>query len=349
MTFIITLLYFFIVLGVTVLIHEFGHYLFAKKAGIYVYEFSIGMGPRLFKWKRKNDETEYSIRLLPIGGYVAMAGEQIEVDEEIPIEKRMQSKTWLQRFMTVIAGVLFNFVLAVVVFFIVAFIMGAPQQKPYVGEVTKNDPAYMAGLETGDLITKVGKRKVSSNDLFLLEYQVNIGKPIELTVKKADGSIKVLTINPRVEKKEDTEVYHYGFGLSSERKHGIWASLKYAFTYVFQLIQQMIFVLWYLITGKLGLNSLSGPVGIFNIVGQSAKAGFINVVYLLGFISANVGFMNLLPIPAFDGGRLLFMVIEKIKGSPVNPKVENTIHTVGLALLMILMLYITFNDIIRIW
>ena len=109
----------------------------------------------------------------------------------------------------------------------------------------------------------------------------------------------------------------------------------------------MVMIIFYLFTGELGLSSLSGPIGIYNVVGESAKAGFVNVIYLIGYLSVNVGFINILPIPAFDGGRLLFLIIEKIKGSPVNPKVENTIHGVGFALLMLLMLVVTWNDIIR--
>ena len=130
-----TLIYMILMLGIIVFIHEFGHFIFAKKAGIYVYEFSIGMGPRIIKFNRKNDETEYSIRLFPIGGYVQMAGEGLEEDEQIPEEKRMQSKTWIQRFLTVIAGIMFNFILAIVLLFVVGLIIGAPTNKPYITQV----------------------------------------------------------------------------------------------------------------------------------------------------------------------------------------------------------------------
>ena len=127
-----TLIYFIFVLGITVLIHELGHFIFAKKAGIYIYEFSLGMGPKLFSWHRKNDETMYAIRLFPIGGYVSMAGESVEYDEEIPKEKHLQEKTWMQRFLTIIAGVAFNFLLALILLFIVGLIEGSPSKETYI-------------------------------------------------------------------------------------------------------------------------------------------------------------------------------------------------------------------------
>ena len=137
-----TLIYFILILGVIILIHEFGHFIFAKKAGIYVYEFSIGMGPRIFKWTRKNDETEYSIRLIPIGGFVQMAGEEIEDDPEVPKDKKFSVKTFGQKFMTVIAGIMNNFLLAIFLFFLIALFNGAPQNKAIVGEISEDYPAY---------------------------------------------------------------------------------------------------------------------------------------------------------------------------------------------------------------
>ena len=159
-----TLIYFILILGITVTIHEFGHFIFAKKAGIYVYEFSIGMGPLLWKFNRKNDETTYCIRLLPIGGYVQMSGEEIEEDEKIPKEKRMQSKPWIARFLTVIAGVTFNFLLALVVLFIVGIFSGYQNPKPIVTNIYENSPVSKAGLQVNDEIVKVNGRKANTLD-----------------------------------------------------------------------------------------------------------------------------------------------------------------------------------------
>lgn len=342
-----TLIYMILMLGIIVFIHEFGHFIFAKKAGIYVYEFSLGMGPRLFKFNRKGDETDYSLRLLPIGGYVQMAGEEVEVDEKIPVEKRMQSKTWIQKFLTVIAGVIFNFILAIVIFFIVGLAIGSPQSRPYINYV--EDSINSELISAGDKIIEFNGKKVIFTDTLLLRIQVNSGNPLRLKLEEESGNIKEVTLNP-IEINDDGEIsYKYGIGLGNETQTGVIAAVKYAFVKFVSLISQMVLVIGYLFTGKLGLSSLSGPVGIFNVVGESAAAGFINLLYLTGFISLNVGFMNLLPIPALDGGRILFLLIEKIKGREIDVRVENVIHTVGFALLMLLMVVITFNDIVRIF
>ena len=305
------------------------------------------MGPRIFKFNRKNDETEYSLRLFPIGGFVRMAGEEVELDEEIPVDKRMQSKTWIQRFLTVIAGIMFNFILAIVVFFIVGLLNGASQNKPYISFVS--DGVNSDLVNVGDKIIGINGKRVVFTDVFVLEVQLSNGKPLNLRIRDVDGNEKDVVLNP-IEVTENGETsYKYGIGLGDDVKTGVFASIKYAFVKFISLIVQMVLVIVNLFTGKLGLSSLSGPVGIFNVVGESAKAGFVDLIYLLGFISLNVGFMNILPIPALDGGRILFLIIEKIKGSKVDVKVENTIHTIGFALLMLLMLVITFNDIIKLF
>ena len=341
-----TLIYFILILGVIILIHEFGHFIFAKKAGIYVYEFSIGMGPRIFKWTRKNDETEYSIRLIPIGGFVQMAGEEIEDDPEVPKDKKFSVKTFGQKFMTVIAGIMNNFLLAIFLFFLIALFNGAPQNKAIVGEISEDYPAYTSGLKEGDRILKVNGKNAATYDTLALELQVNTGKNIKLEVDR-NGQTETVNLKPKKVKENGEEVYRYGFTITDEVETGFFASLKYAFSKTFSLLHQMILVIGYLITGNLNLNALAGPVGIFGIVGTAADAGIWSVLSLIALLSVNVGFINLLPLPAFDGGRLLFIIIEKIKGKPVDPRLENTIHAVGFFLLMALMLLITYNDIIR--
>lgn len=344
-----TLVYFILVLAVTIMIHEFGHYLFAKRAGIYVYEFSLGMGPRLFKWTRKNDETVYSIRLFPIGGYVSMAGEDIEADQTIPEEKKMQAKTWWQRFLTIIAGVVFNFLLAIILLFIVGLVNGAPKDKPIIAQVTENSASYLAGLNVGDTVVKVDNVNIKNIDRFLLEYQVRLGEKLNLVVKTKEGTTKNITITPKETEKDGVKTYSYGFALDNGKEHGVLSAIGYAFKKTGSLVEQMCLIVGYLFSGKLSLSSLSGPVGIFTVVGEASRAGFLNIIYLIAYLCVNVGFINLIPFPAFDGGRLLFLIIEKIKGSPINSKIENTIHAVGFVLLMILMVAITFNDVIRLF
>ena len=345
-----TLIYFILVLGVTVLIHELGHFIFAKRAGVHVYEFSIGMGPRLFKWNRKNDETEYSLRLLPIGGYVQMAGEDLETkDDKISPDKQMCNKKWHERFLIIIAGILFNFILAIILLFVVGLVAGVPSDKAIIASIDENYPAYKTNLEVGDLITKVNGKKINNTDRLVLELQITSGKKANFEVLHKNGESEEINIKPILVEEKGESGYKYGFSLENKYNKSFIGAVKYGFTKTLSLIEQMIFIIVYLITGKLSLNSLAGPIGIFNIVGDAANAGFINIIYLIGYISVNVGFINLLPIPAFDGGRLFFLIIEKIKGKPINPKVENMIHSIGFILLMLLMLVISYNDIIRLF
>ena len=418
-----TIIYFVLILGITVFIHELGHFMFAKKYGVHVYEFSIGMGPKLFKFNRKNDETDYCIRLFPIGGFVQMAGEEVEVDEDIPEEKRLTSKPPFQRFMIMIAGVMMNFILAIVLLFGIALFNTVSLNNVYI------DNSSIEGLNNGDKIVAINNNFVNNYDKLALEmtvagseeftmtlkdkegkkYDVKIN-PIEvgesnlpygleygfsvsnltidkssieglnkgdkivkingdkvtdystllsmvaknkkgflLTIEDKNGSIKDIKIDVE-EKKEDTSLgFSYGFYLKGEQQKGFIAAIKYAVVKFFSSIEQMIFTVFYLITGKISLGMMSGPVGIFNVVGTVSKAGFTSVISLLCLICINVGFINILPFPAFDGGHVVFILIEKIKGSRVDPKVENTIHSIGFILLMILMVLITYNDIIKLF
>ena len=344
-----TFIYFVFVLGVTIMIHEFGHFLFAKRAGIYVYEFSLGMGPRIFHWNRKGDETTYAIRLFPIGGFVSMAGEDMEADDSIPKEKQMCNKSWMERFLVIIAGILFNFLLAIILLFVVALINGTPTTKPYIDTLDSNYPIAETAITHGDLITNINGKKIHSLDRLLLELQIHTGETLAITVKHLSGETETVSVRPILTEEDGVSSYRYGFTLQSETNRSILSALKYAFTKTGSLMEQMVMIIGYLFTGKLSLDNLAGPIGIFGIVGETAKAGFLNLLYLIAYLCINVGFINFIPLPAFDGGRLLFLVIEKIKGSRVNPKVENAIHSVGFLLLMILMVVITYNDVLRLF
>ena len=343
-----TLIYFIFVLGITILVHEFGHFLFAKRAGVYVYEFSIGMGPRIFKWKRKNDVTEYSIRLFPIGGFVSMAGEDSE-DKKIPADQQLCNKSWSERFLTLSAGVVFNFILAIILLFVVGLLNGSPIKETTIKSLEKDFPITKTNIKANDKIIKVNKVKINSYEELTLELAVNDGKPVTFTVEHSNHKLEKVKVKPAKVKKDDKEVYKYGFVLNTEHEKGVIVSVKYAFTKTGKLVKQMFTILKYLVTGKLNLNNLSGPVGIYQAVGSAKDAGFISVIYLIAYLCINIGFINFIPFPAFDGGRILFLVIEKIKGSKVNPKVENTIHLIGFGFLILLMFLVTFNDIVRLF
>lgn len=346
-----TLIYFVLILGLTVFIHELGHFIFAKKNGVYCYEFSLGMGPKLFSFRRKNDETVYSLRLLPIGGYVQMAGEEIEEDKKIPREKQMQSKTIWQRFTIVVAGAFNNFVLGIVLLFLLGLFYGSPETKPYIENVDISYNAYKVNVREGDLIKKVNGKRVSSIDDVMLEFQlVEKGSSMRFLLVDKDGNEKNVSVKPtKVTNDNGEESYIYGISLTSKVNKGFFNSIKYSFSKFSSIFKSMFKVIGNLFTGKLGINSLSGPVGIYNVVGEQSKQGFENVIYLCAYISINVGFVNLIPMPAFDGGRALFLLIEKIRKKPISQKTENTIHSIGFVLLMILVVVITINDIIRLF
>ena len=346
-----TLIYFLLILGLTVFIHELGHFIFAKKSGVYCYEFSLGMGPKLFSFRRKNDETVYSLRLLPIGGYVQMAGEEIEEDKNLPKEKQMQSKTVWQRFTIVVAGAFNNFILGIVLLFLIGLFYGSPETKPYIANVDVKYNAYKVNVREGDLIKKVNDKRVSSIDDVMLEFQlVEKGSSMKFLLVDKEGNEKTASVIPTKEVSDNgEETYIYGIGLTNKVNKGFVNSIKYSLSKFSSIFRSMFKVIGNLFTGRLGLNSLSGPVGIYNVVGEQSKQGFENVIYLCAYISINVGFVNLIPLPAFDGGRALFLIIEKIRKKPISQKTENTIHSIGFALLMILIVVITINDIIRLF
>ena len=348
----LTLIYFILILGLIVLVHEFGHFFFAKLFKIYVYEFAIGMGPKIFSWKGKS-ETLYSIRAMPIGGFCSLAGEDTEYDEQenIPKEKRLNAKPVWQRFLVMVFGAGNNFLLALLLLFIIGLGWGATTNDAIVSELVEDYPAIKAGMKVGDRILKVNKNKVkTSDDVALFLQMEDKSKPITFTIKRDNKEIEI-EVMPVLEKTEDedTNIYKIGVVSSGKTEYGFIASIKYAFNRVGAFYRQMILTLKGLFGGGLSVKQLSGPVGIYTIVGKTAESGFVNVLYLIALLSVNVGFINLLPFPAFDGGRVLFLIIEKIKGSPVNPEIENKVHTVGFILLMLLMIYVTFNDIIRIF
>ncbi len=349
----LTLLYLILILGVLVFVHEFGHFLAAKACHVYVSEFAIGMGPKLFSFKRKkkNDPTEYSLRLLPIGGFCAMAGEVDEDNKDLKLKKSeyMCNRSRWERFLILIAGVTMNIILAFIILFVQALIWGYNDQGTVVGVVTENSPISEAGIVAGDKITKVNGIKVNTWDKLTIAINLKCEDNIyEFEVLKQDGSTKTYKISPKITTDEDgNEQKLFGVGASNTKYTGFLNAVKYAFFKLGSIVSSMWLIIISLIKGSLGLSSLSGPVGMYSVVGESAKIGFQSILYLTAYLSINLAVINALPFPAFDGGRILFVVIEAIKGKKVNPNVENIFHTVGFFLLMLLMVYITIQDIIR--
>ena len=223
---------------------------------------------------------------------------------------------------------------------------------PVLNEVNYNSPAAKAGLEKGDKVLEINNHKIKYfDDIFVYLTIEDLSKSVSFKVEKQDKSIVTYIINPEKIKQDDgTEKYFIGVStLASKAKPGLASAFKYSIDQEGAYFKQMFIVLKGLFTGNIPVNSLSGPVGIYSIVGQVRSQGLASIMSLIALLCINVGVINLLPFPAFDGGRILFLIIEKLKGSPVSPKVENTIHSIGFILLMVLMIYITFNDILKLF
>ena len=350
MNVVLNLICFIFILGIIVLVHEFGHFIFAKMFGIYVYEFAIGMGPKIFSKKGKGQETEYSIRAIPIGGFVQLAGEEIDDDKKVPKDRKLYSKPAWQRFLVMFFGAGNNFILAFLVLFVGALIWGSPDMDPVITKVTPNYPMSEAGIKANDTIIAINNHKTSTMDDVRLYLTLNKdGEDVLFKIKDTNGNIKEVNVKPKEEEVNGEKTYRIGLEFENNTEYGFVRSIKYAFRKMGALFKQMVVVLKNLFTGGLSVSNLSGPVGIYTIVGETREAGLSSLFQLIALLSLNVGFINLLPFPAFDGGRILFLIIEKIKGSPVKTETENLVHTIGFIILMLLMLYVTFNDVLRLF
>lgn len=349
----LTLIYFILILGLIVLVHEFGHFIFSKIFGVYVYEFSIGMGPRIFGTKKKKGKTVYNVRMLPIGGFVQLAGEDpTEEDPEVPKGAFLYNKPVWQRFIIMAAGVFNNFILALLILFFIGIFSGSVDMRPVITNLDQTLPMYQAGIREGDKFVSINGNNVSTiDDARVFLALENDGSATKIVVER-DGQNYTYEVTPVEVEDPETKESSLKYGITFERQylHGFGNAVKYTFTQFGSYFKQIILTFKYLFTGRLGFNNLSGPVGIYSVVGEVAKENaLVNLCSLTALLSVNVGFLNILPFPAFDGGRILFLIIEKIKGSPVSPKIENTVNTVGFALLMLLMVAVTFNDIIKLF
>ncbi len=349
MSIIINLLLFVLILGIIVFVHEFGHFILAKWNGVYVYEFALGMGPKICGFKK--GETEYNLRAIPIGGFCQLAGEDLDTDDDkkIPKDKRLQNKKAWQRFLIMLFGPMNNFILAVLLLFLIALIWGGTTMDPIINKIEKNSAAYEVGLKKNDKIISINKNKVeTSDDMSLYLAIAPQNKKSTIVVERNNKKI-TFKLAPKKIKEKGKEVYRYGIAIKNKKTKGLGNAFIYTYKKTKSIFKQMYITLAYLFTGRVKLNQLSGPVGIYSVVGEQRSAGIASLIYLTAFLSINVGVINLLPIPAFDGGHILFIIIEKIKGSPVKPELENKIHTIFLVLLMLLMVVITFNDILRLF
>lgn len=321
-----------VMFAVLIFIHELGHFAAAKACGVKVNRFALGMGPAIFR--RQRGETEYSLRIFPIGGFCEMEGE----DEDSEDSRAFNKKTAWQKAVILVAGPFMNFLLALVLMIFISFQLGAATTT--VAEVMEGSPAQEAGILAGDEILSVNgenieqwaqvSEAVSSSDREMQQVVV-LRDGEELTMESGtmeSGDRQILGLTPAVEK-------------------NFLVALKNGPSATMSLTKEMYAMLKQLLTGQASAKELSGPVGIIYIVNQTAKDGVMNFLYLLALISLNLAVLNLLPFPALDGGRLVFVLLRKITGKRITDRMEAGVNFAGMIVLLTLMLYVTWNDIQR--
>jgi len=339
-----------IVFGLIIFVHEFGHYIVAKLSGVRVEEFALGMGPKVLSTKK--GETLYSLRALPLGGFCRMAGEQGHDDyapQRTYDPKRFDQKPVYVRMAVVAAGPVMNFLLAILLFTLIFGVIGVPTDyTTTIGEVRVGSPAEGAGLQAGDRILQINDTKLESWSQMVKIINSSPGVPLSLVIERA-GSQQTIQVTPELDPENQVGLIGVTPMEPIWKKIGIFAGLREGLLRTWEITVLTVVGLIELIRGKVSAEGVSGPVGIIQLIDQSARFGMIYVANLTALISINLGLLNLLPIPALDGSRLLFMLFEAVRGRPVNPEKENFVHLVGFMLLMGLMILITYKDIVRLF
>ncbi|OLS42104.1 RIP metalloprotease RseP [Bacillus sp. MRMR6] len=414
-----TVIAFIVIFGALVFFHELGHLIFAKRAGILCREFAIGFGPKVFSHKK--GETIYTIRLLPIGGFVRMAGEDPEVvelkpgyrvgllfdkenkvdkiilnnkekyphcriievehadlehklvikgypeDEEdsikafpisqtavtvengvetqiAPYNRQFNSKSLPKRAMAIFAGPMMNFILAFFVFIVIALLQGVPTNEPKLGEITADGAANAAGLLKGDIVQTINDAEISSWSDVVEIIRKNPNENLDFLISR-DGVEQEIKVTPKEQTIEGETIGIIGVYSPVEKSPVKAVSAGFTETYFWT--KQIFVMLGTLISGQFSIDMLSGPVGIYVSTDTVVQSGIYYVMKWAAILSINLGIMNLLPLPALDGGRLMFFAVEAVRGKPVDRHKEGLVHFIGFALLMLLMLVVTWNDIQR--
>lgn len=310
----------------------------AKVNGIKVEEFSIGMGPEIFS--KKGKETQYSLRLFPIGGYVKMLGEE-EVSDD---ERSFSSKSPLRRISVIIAGVTMNVIFAIIAFAII--ISNRGYTEPVISKLSENTPAIESGLQVGDRILSVDGSKVFTTTDVSMGIQMSKGNSINLIVDR-NGTKENITVTPRLFEENGTEKYQIGFYYTIVEKPTIIQSIKESFNETISLVTQTYKSLAMMVTGKVNFKTdVGGPVTIIKMSTQVAKSGLLSLIYFLGFLSINLAVFNLLPFPALDGGWTVILLIELITKRKVPDKIVGVANYVGFMILIGFMIVVTLKDIL---
>ncbi len=325
-----------LIFGLLILVHELGHFLVAKRVGIHVEEFAIGMGPLIVgkQW----GETKYSLRLLPIGGYNKMAG--MEPGEDNP--KGFNRKSVRQRTAVISAGSLMNVALALVLFVIIFAFLGVPSDANVVGDVNPGSPAAEAGIQPGDRVVDIDGERITTWTEIVEIIHAKPGETLNMTLERNGREFTVDTVP---EYDVDYQMGLIGIKQSTETT-GFLGAIVLGTKNTIGLTVAILGGLGNMVLGRIPAD-VAGPVGIVSLVGDVARMGLANILSFTALLSLNLGLINLLPIPALDGSRLIFLGYEGLKGKPIAPEKENMVHLVGFALLIMLMVIITYQDILR--
>ena len=412
---------FIIIFGLIVIVHEFGHYYFAKKSGVLVREFAVGFGPKVFN--HHGDETTYTIRLLPMGGYVRLAGAEeeaelqpgmpvtLDIDENekvtlintseeenlgsslpieisnfdlvhdmyiegytpgqeglvryqvlktakvierdgtqiqvAPIERQIQSAPVLNRILVNFAGPLNNFILAVLVFIALAFVQGGvPVDEPILGQIQEETPAAQANLQEGDRILQVDGQEVASWSDLQQTVAQHPGEEVILVLER-NGQEETVNITPASIELEGSGARVVQMGVMPPMHDSIGSKITFGFRETYSIMIGIIDALKQMVTGQFSLNNLGGPVAIYALTDNAVQQGLKSLLFFAGYLSVNLGIVNLLPIPALDGGKIIFNIIEGIRGKPASQAVETWVTLIGVGIIFALMIAVTWNDIQR--
>ncbi len=349
----ISIIIFILIFGVIVISHEFGHYAMAKRGGIRVNEFDIGFGPTLYSWKR--GETDFCLKAFPLGGACIFEGLDPESGQggDMLSSDAFQSAPLGSRIATVVAGPMANFILGYVIALIVVAFTGT--DLPVIQKVMEGSAAQEAGIEDGDLITRINGSRIHLYREVSLESFMNYGEPMEITYER-DGESRTVTLTPRYN--EEDQRYYIGIqGAGEFYKCNALEVFRYGFYEVEYWVRVTFKSLGTIFTGHFSLDDLAGPVGVVEVVNDTYTEAspygpmvlIMSMLNLATLLTINIGIVNLLPLPALDGGRLVFLLIEAVRGKPVPPEKEGYVHLAGIIALLLLMVVVMFNDLSKIF
>jgi regulator of sigma E protease len=346
---------FVIVLGILVFFHEFGHFITARLFGVGVEKFSLGFGPRLFG--KKSGITDYRVSAVPLGGYVKMVGEEPDSEvspSDIPLS--FTHKHVFKRILIVAAGPFFNIVLAVIIFFIIFTVYGTFILKPVAGIIEEDSPAQQSGMIKGDFIKAIDGQPVSDWEEMAEIISGSNGRSLSITVQR-NGDLLKLDIQPRLKTAKNIfgeETDRYAIGIASAGDYytkdlNLFEALFESVKQTYKITYLTVLSIVKLVQGTLSAKTLGGPIMIAEMAGQQAREGIANLAFFIALLSINLAVLNFLPIPVLDGGHLLFFFIEAVVGKPVNTRMREIAQQVGIFALIVLMIYVFYNDITRIF